>query len=82
MLTRPKDRAPIPTTRPPNLARSGSIAKSGLIVFRPERLAEDNWQIRVFFPGVKGEYVIRFETEDAAKEWIAESLAREKARVA
>jgi hypothetical protein len=73
--------APLPTTTErdfPEPAHSGSIAKSALIVFKPQRLAEDNWQILVFFPGVKGECTVHFDTEDAAKQWIAQSFDREK----
>jgi hypothetical protein len=73
---------PTPTTTQrdfPEPAHS-SVAKSDLIVFKPQQLAEGNWQILVFFPAVEGECVIHFDTECAAKEWIAQSLAPQRAR--
>jgi hypothetical protein len=70
---------PPSTTTYPNPGRIGSIAKSSLIVFTPQRLAEGNWQILVFFPGVKGECAIHFDSEDAAKQWIAQLSTRERA---
>jgi hypothetical protein len=48
---------------------------SDLIIFKPQRIANDDWQVRAFCPGAKIEYITGFKTEDAAKEWIKSSHA-------
>jgi hypothetical protein len=54
-----------------NLAHIGLMAKSNHIVFEPQRIADDDWQIRAHCPGARIEYITGFKSEDKAREWIA-----------
>jgi hypothetical protein len=51
------------------------MPKSHLIIFKPQRIADDDWQVRAFCPGARIEYIPGFKTEDAATEWIADKSA-------
>jgi hypothetical protein len=44
-----------------------------LIIFKPQRIADDDWQVRAFCPGATIEYIVGFKSEHATKEWIASS---------
>ena len=49
------------------------MAMSDLIIFKLQRIADDDWQVRAFCPGARIEYITGFKNEDAAKQWIASS---------
>jgi|HubBroStandDraft_6_1064221.scaffolds.fasta_scaffold2453350_2 hypothetical protein len=46
---------------------------SHLIIFKPQLIADGDWQVRAFCPGARIEYITGFKTEDAALQWIAGS---------
>jgi hypothetical protein len=45
-----------------------------LIIIEPERIADENWQVRVSSPGTTSDFAIRFDSEDAARQWSADEL--------
>jgi hypothetical protein len=49
------------------------MGNTDLIIFKPQRIADHNWQVRAFCPGAKIEYIPGFQSEEAAKNWIASS---------
>jgi hypothetical protein len=49
------------------------MSLSDLIIFQPQRIADDDWQVRAFCPRATIEYITGFKSEEAAKAWIAGS---------
>jgi hypothetical protein len=47
------------------------MAKSDHFIFEAQRIADDDWQIRVHCPGAQIQYITGFKSEAEAKEWIA-----------
>src|SRR5258708_33660335 len=63
--------APIPRRESESPAPGGATQKASLVIFEPERFADENWQIRVFLPTAKIDCEVRFDSEAAARQWIA-----------
>jgi hypothetical protein len=48
---------------------------AGLLISEPEWVADENWQVRVSLPGTTSDFDIRFDSEDAARQWSADELS-------
>jgi hypothetical protein len=47
------------------------MSNTDFILFKPQRIADYNWQVRAFCPGATIEYITGFRSEEAAQDWIA-----------
>jgi hypothetical protein len=46
-----------------------------LVISEPKRIADENWQVRLSLPDTTNDFEIRFDCEDAARQWCAEELS-------
>jgi len=53
------------------LAHSARMAKSPRVTFKPQRIAEGDWQIQAVCPGVETKVVTGFKTKAEIDEWLA-----------
>jgi len=47
------------------------MSKSPRVVFKPERIAEGDWQIQAQCPGPETAYIKRFQDKLAIDDWLA-----------
>jgi hypothetical protein len=47
------------------------MGKSPRVVFKPQRIAEGDWQIQALCPGTETVYVKGFQDKAAIDEWLA-----------
>jgi hypothetical protein len=72
------DPAPVPVSPPattPTDFGNPAAQPAGLIISEPEPTADENWQVRVSSPGTTSDLMIRFDSEDAARQWSADELS-------
>jgi hypothetical protein len=53
------------------LAHSTGMAKSPRVTFKPQRVAEGEWQIQAACPGVETKLVTGFKSKAEIDEWLA-----------
>jgi hypothetical protein len=53
------------------LAHSANMAKSPRVTFKPQRVAEGEWQIQAACPGVETKLVTGFKSKAEIDEWLA-----------
>jgi hypothetical protein len=46
------------------------MSKSPRVTFRPERIAEGDWQIQAHYPGVDIRYIPGFKSKAEIDEWL------------
>jgi hypothetical protein len=46
-----------------------------LVISEPVRIADENWQVRLSLPGTSNDFEVRFDCEDAARQWSADELS-------
>ncbi len=54
----------------PDVRHIGGMGKSPRVTFRPERIAEGDWQIQAHYPDVEIRYVTGFKTKAEIDEWL------------
>ena len=52
------------------LHHTGRMAKSPRVTFKPNRIAEGDWQIQATCPGVETKFIGGFKTKAEIDEWL------------